>query len=386
MLRGTRLSALFTPALAERLAARPAGNEPTCSPVVGVCDAQTPAGLRFRVFYPGQPDSTAVPAGWFTESLGDALKGHVHTMSPMKSGTTSFALLAPLLKGVANTVIPLAHAALPTAFVDLVPQPPPPSGFPVVVFSHGLTGTGEEQATLFTAWARAGWVVAVVHHTEGSSSRAVLPGGNELYYQHPPGMNGRPGVYPPDYRTVQVERRQAELTSLVQYIVDDKGLGAKLPIENKRVVIGGFSYGAATAALAVAKHPERYAAAILLDGWFNIDLKSIKSCSSDEQVAFPPLAHERGLGSVPALFVGSSEFAGYRAMHKATEELSRKCGPGTETHVLPQTTHFSFMDMVCWLSVFAPWVYRKMGAHDPEGSYEQLFDLTTAFLSRISKL
>jgi pimeloyl-ACP methyl ester carboxylesterase len=75
------------------------------------------------------------------------------------------------------------------------------------------------------------------------------------------------------------------------------------------MIVGGFSYGAATAALSATKNPDDYIAAVLLDGWFNVDLASIEGCPSDEQVAFPPLSHEKGV-PVPALFVGSSEFAG----------------------------------------------------------------------------
>jgi hypothetical protein len=250
---------------------------------------------------------------------------------------------------------------------------------------------------------------------------AVLPDGSDVYYDFPPGMNGRPGslpnlhscmftnsyeavrceavcspisshrgvlagIYPADFRTEQVERREVELSELYQFVVAEGGLGETLPVDPGTVVAGGFSYGAATAALAVAKAPHRFAAAMLLDGWFNVDLKSIKGCTSNEQVAFPPLAHVKGLGAVPALFVGSAEFAGYTALHAATVRLSQMAGPGTEVHTIPNTTHFSFMDLVCWLSFLAPRLYGRANAPDPAGSYEHLFDLTSAFLHKISKL
>ena len=77
---------------------------------------------------------------------------------------------------------------------------------------------------------------------------------------------------------------------------------------------------------------------------------------------------------------------GYYHLDKATVSLSKKCAPGTEVHTLPNTLHWSFMDVVVWLSGLAPHVYAKGGAPDPHGSYETLFDLTTKFLLKASKM
>jgi hypothetical protein len=137
-----------------------------------------------------------------------------HVMSPFKAGSLAFAVTSPLLRLVANVILPTAHAALPDAYVGLDPAPSPHEGgrWPVVIFSHGLTGTGEEHATLFSAWARAGFVVACVHHCDGSSSRARAPDDTEVYYHLPPGMNGRPGVYPPEYADPHFDQHHRLLT------------------------------------------------------------------------------------------------------------------------------------------------------------------------------
>jgi len=37
------------------------------------------------------------------------------------------------------------------------------------LFSHGLTGTGEENTILCMEWAKHGYIVVSVHHTDGSS-------------------------------------------------------------------------------------------------------------------------------------------------------------------------------------------------------------------------
>jgi fermentation-respiration switch protein FrsA (DUF1100 family) len=55
------------------------------------------------------------------------------------------------------------------------PQPPPASGrFPVVLFSHGLTGCPADYAPLLTAWAAAGFVVAAPAYPHTSRGVARL--------------------------------------------------------------------------------------------------------------------------------------------------------------------------------------------------------------------
>ena len=76
---------MFTPAIALRLADRPVPPEATLStsPIngrthaVGVQDMKTRDGLRFRIYYPGRYDKSATPAGWWMDSMGDTLKGHM---------------------------------------------------------------------------------------------------------------------------------------------------------------------------------------------------------------------------------------------------------------------------------------------------------------------
>jgi predicted dienelactone hydrolase len=175
---------LFTPALAERLSVRtPAGTTPTTPSTdtstqgpdpVGVRDVVTAQSrLRVRVYYPadrGTLDSSANPAKFFKDPLAAVLKGHLHTMSSLRAGTTAFNVAAVALQA-ATSVLPLAYATLPSAWHDIQPLKARDSGFPVLLFSHGLTGTGEEHATLFCHLARTGYVVACIHHCDGSSSR-----------------------------------------------------------------------------------------------------------------------------------------------------------------------------------------------------------------------
>ena len=56
----------------------------------------------------------------------------------------------------------------------------------LVMFSHGLTGTGEENSIFCTALAKRGYVVASLHHRDGSSSRVPMSDGSCQYYKHFP--------------------------------------------------------------------------------------------------------------------------------------------------------------------------------------------------------
>ena len=105
---------------------------------------------------------------------------------------------------------------VPGVFRDIDIDMRKSNALPMIVFSHGLTGTGEEHATLFAHWARLGFVVSCVLHTDGSSSRSVGPDGKPMYYQHPP--SGAPGEYPPNFRPNQIEHREANLSALYNYI------------------------------------------------------------------------------------------------------------------------------------------------------------------------
>ncbi len=42
-----------------------------------------------------------------------------------------------------------------------------------------------------------------------------------------------------------------------------------------QIFVAGYSYGAATAALTVTRHPDLFRGVILLDGWFAINLADI---------------------------------------------------------------------------------------------------------------
>lgn len=198
------------------------------------------------------------------------------------------------------------------------------------------------------------------------------PGDAHLLYEHPDLLN-----YDPDFRPRQIEIREEELFEGLQYILQQSSPIRDI-IDEKVVIVGGFSYGAATACLSVAKRKGVFVACYLLDGWFYIDLGG--------GTTFPAEAHEKGL-DVPALFIGSEHFANWKSCASATAELSKKNSHpcGSSCHVIPGSRHQNFTDVGFWLST---WVLRKVnmiGPCDYLHQYQNVLKISTAFFNLHTK-
>ena len=257
---------------------------------------------------------------------------------------------------------------------------------------------------MFAHWARQGFVVVCLNHCEGSSSRAVNGKGKEIYYHHPPGLKGREGVYPPDFREKQVRERGEEFFHITQAIINSfpsssSSSSSSSPciphslhkiINPNKIIAAGFSYGAATAVQALSSHPSTYSSALLLDGWFALDLASIDSCPVKEIRPFPPSSSSSSssLSMIPCCFIGTTMFDNIPHLRKETNILAEKGGEGTEVHILKDTIHWSFVDLVIWLGRGAGGLYKRMGKGvgvetRAEESYVELFDVSTRFLLKV---
>ena len=181
-------------------------------------------------------------------------------------------------------LLPLNYAHVDNCYHQPPPAKPGLRGrLPLLVWSHGLTGCVEEHRLLACRLAAAGYVVALVHHADGSSSRTPIGDQAAVYYDHPDWSN-----YDRDLRPRQVAQREVELWEATQLVAGDVTAGgeggAVIPephepthelaalarlrelADPERVFVGGFSYGAATAALATVKRPGVYRGAVLFDG------------------------------------------------------------------------------------------------------------------------
>jgi pimeloyl-ACP methyl ester carboxylesterase len=141
-------------------------------------------------------------------------------------------------------------------------------------------------------------------------------------------------------------------------------------------VAAGFSYGAATAALATSTDDQPFCGAILLDGWFYIDVSE----SAGIEYEFPEPAFQSGL-KVPAVFINSQKFAGMSKLYAATTKLAKTSRHGEEMHVLPGTGHQNFSDVIFWFPKFL--LKYFVGTAHPVDAYREIVHLSSEFLTRV---
>ena len=120
----------------------------------------------------------------------------------------------------------------------------------------------------------------------------------------------------------------------------------------------------------------------------------IDSAPVKEIRPFPPLPEEvpECLSKKPSCFVSTSMFDNIPHLREETRKLQgRMGGEKAEYHILENTIHWSFVDLVFWLGRVSGRVYGKMGEGvgveemKVEESYVELFDVTTAFLLKVKE-
>lgn len=110
-------------------------------------------------------------------------------------------------------LIPLAYAKVPRGYTDATVKPleEGEKTYPLLIFSHGLSGTGDEHGLMGATLALRGYVVAFPHHSDLSSSLCdvIVPGSSKVQhklYKHPDFHN-----YDLDLRQGQCEWRADEV-------------------------------------------------------------------------------------------------------------------------------------------------------------------------------
>lgn len=199
---------------------------------------------------------------------------------------------------------------------------------PLVAWSHGLVGTGDEHALLAVRLASAGIAVALVHHGDGSSSVSDV-NGVPLFFDH---------TYVGVKRLQGCQQRAEEMRSAIDVVSNNFSITT--------VGLGGFSFGAATAAHMAASRQSDYMCALLVDGMFCVEV------GDGHFVDCPSLAHENGLG-LPVCFVSSAQFDRDPNRHAATERLKSRCGHICKSVVVPDTAHGNFTEVLHWIPKFA---------------------------------
>mmetsp|Transcript_19094 Transcript_19094/g.29075 ORF Transcript_19094/g.29075 Transcript_19094/m.29075 type:complete len:438 (-) Transcript_19094:23-1336(-) len=388
-----------------------------------------------RIYYPAsqkqqQPEQRT--SLFAPEGYGFFLTGYLHVIG-CKHGTWLHRyVLSPLLTMVGASLSFLSYYNVPLCLQlhapagVLTPDAPPIGAttttkkkkkYPLIVFSHGLSGTGHENTLLHLAWAKLGFVVVSVHHTDGSSARVRLYSSSlddaadndttstyeDRYYEHGPSFQN----YDPNFRPNQIQKRANDLKQAVGYVTKSKNTiledDLSSIIDTDTIILSGFSYGAATAALAMYNNPgwfdnnenSKKGGLILLDGWFYIDV--MKSAGVEFEFPSQVFEHyrqskEKNGNTIPSVFINSQQFSKYPKLYKATCDLEELISPqssGVEKsgdsnmHVLEGTTHQNFVDMIWWgVPLFLLQKLKVIGPMDARDAYQNILHICAEFLKK----
>jgi predicted esterase len=356
-------------------------------------DAEAVVGVQYfkatkehppiRLFYPADESSipsTSRPVRWFEDTgVLPFLKGYSHMAFSRKETRVFWYILVPFLT-IISLFFPVRWLRIPGVYKNapIKQTSSDKKKLPVIVFSHGLSGTGQENKALCAQWAKQGFIVASVHHTDGSSCHVTLEDGSELYYRHGPPLSD----YDPTFRPLQLRQRAKELLQTHAFVFSEKGAPAEIRerADPKRIVAAGYSYGAATAASAVTMDKTLFRGALFLDGWFHIDVRE----SAGVELKLPQEAFEPG-GFPPnfaTCFINSEQFQKIEGLFATTKELA---GDDNKIHVIPGTGHQNFCEVVFW---FYDGFVRKLamgavGPTNPTKAYKEIVDLSTGFLKKV---
>ncbi|GAA6047804.1 hypothetical protein JCM3770_004651 [Rhodotorula araucariae] len=372
------------------------------------------------LFYPASSPSTAsgTRQPWLQRPLGQTAQGYARFLNFNKPWLlkTLFWIVGARIRlpvqGDAALADKAAHAA--TASSDtLVGDALAPGNdtFPLVVFSHGLSGT----RTTYSHWcgeiASRGYIVAAIEHRDGSGPVSVvrLENGKEQvvdYLRPEEHLDWPSGARPQtslQFRSsAQLPFRLAEISTLLHHLrrLND-GEGAAVAAENRRkdhggervgrwldgwkgriglageMVMVGHSFGGATTiqVLRAGLRAFPFARGIALDPWADplppaparrrsssfsqlSRATSTPTAQSDPAATAPPPDAAADGGAVPLdinvplLVINSESFTLWRAHYGLVRDIVAAVGGGAERYLLTLvgSIHTSFSDLPLLLS------------------------------------
>ena len=138
---------------------------------------------------------------------------------------------------------------------------------PVVVFSHGITGTRHLHQAMYEFLVSRGFIVIAPDHSF-DANLTIFPDGHLADYRsditgHTDSVN---------VRTMQMNTRVADISFILDQLVKiqsgkiDAQINAKIDLE--RIAVGGHSYGGSTATV-VSQRDDRIKACFVLDSWIS---------------------------------------------------------------------------------------------------------------------
>ena len=138
---------------------------------------------------------------------------------------------------------------------------------PVVIFSHGITGTRHLHQAMYEFLVSRGFIIVALDHSF-DANLTIFPDGHLADYRS--NITGHPDSA--NVRTMQMNTRAADISFILDQL--DKIQSGKIKsqinakINLERIAVGGHSYGGSTATV-VSQQDDRIKACFVLDSWIS---------------------------------------------------------------------------------------------------------------------
>ena len=234
--------------------------------------------------------------------------------------------------------------------------------YPVLIFSHGITGSRHLHQILFEHLASKGYIVFALDHSF-DANLTIFPDGKIADYRSE--ITGHPDSVL--IREKQINTRAFDVGFIIDQIREietgmiDSKLSGRLDLD--RVALGGHSYGGATAILASYNH-EIIKACVVLDGWIS---------------PIPDKVISEGI-NVPFLFMGRPSWhdSDYPGNYERLADLITHSSNEKYDLRINQTLHLDYTD----IPLMSPLVKHVMDVGDlkPSITLSLINDLVLGFL------
>ncbi|XP_039237196.1 platelet-activating factor acetylhydrolase 2, cytoplasmic isoform X1 [Pipra filicauda] len=339
--------------------ALPRGKGPHHVGCTDVMVGHTRQGLFLRLFYPCLLQAGATEPLWIPRS-------------EYCSGLADFTLRRRWCSALLS--ITIGSCRVPVSWNG--PFKPCSSGYPLIIFSHGLRAFRTLYSSVCTELASWGFVVAALEHRDHSAATTYFctaEAGREEWIPFQQVPQGQKEFY---FRNKQVHQRAEECVRALRLFEDIAGGKSVLNILHQdldlsvlkgnvdlaKVAVMGHSFGGVTAVLALVKEPS-FRCAVALDAWmFPL-----------ENVLYPEV-------SKPVLFINTEKFQTPESVAKMKRLSSRNSQ--TKIITVLGTVHESQTDFAFLPGKLISRIFGARGTLDPNKALAITSQAALAFLQR----